>query len=116
MGKRKYPTNVIRQAQKVLNGLSQITPAPTITGVTVAGLTTEIAAVATVESQIASLETQLNDKRNLRDAQCAALWDKVKRSRNTVKGTYGDDSPQYDLLGGTRLSDRKPYKRQTSTE
>jgi hypothetical protein len=42
------------------------------------------------------------------------LWDKVKRLRNGVKGTFGDDSTPYELVGGTRLSDRKPYRRKTS--
>jgi hypothetical protein len=37
----------------------------------------------------------------------SALWDCVKRLRATVKGVYSDDSSEYDLVGGTRLSDRK---------
>ena len=114
MGKRKYPTNIIKQSQELLGGLSQITPAPTIAGITAASFTADVAAAAALEAQIVNLEAQLNDKRNLRDAQYAALWDKTKRIRNVIKGSYGDDSPQYDLVGGTRLSDRKPYRRQTT--
>jgi hypothetical protein len=40
----------------------------------------------------------------------------MKRIRSVIKGTYGDDSSQYELVGGTRLSDRKPYRRRTTTE
>ena len=29
--------------------------------------------------------------------------------------TYGDDSSQYELVGGTRLSDRKAPTRKTSS-
>ena len=47
------------------------------------------------------------DKRNQRDALYAQIWDKVKRVRNGVKGIYGDDSSQYEVIGGTRLSERK---------
>jgi hypothetical protein len=114
MGKRKFPTNLIKQSQTLLSGLSQITPAPTITGITATSFTTDVAAATTLEKLITDLEAQLNDKRNLRDAQFAALWDKAKRIRNSIKGSYGDDSPQYDLVGGTRLSDRKPYRRKTT--
>ncbi len=42
-----------------------------------------------------------------------AMWDKVKRVRSSVKGTYGDDSYQYSLIEGTRTSQRKPRTRKT---
>ena len=48
------------------------------------------------------------------EAQLSALWDKVKRVRNSVKGTFGDDSSQYEMVGGTRLSDRKPARRKST--
>jgi hypothetical protein len=35
------------------------------------------------------------------------MWDALKRVRATVKGVYGDDSSEYDLVGGTRLSERR---------
>ena len=54
-----------------------------------------------------SLEAQLTDLRNQRDALYEAIWEKVKRIRNGVKGSYGDDSSQYEMVGGTRLSERK---------
>ena len=114
MGKKNYPTNVLKQSQELLGGLSQITPAPTISGITITSLTADIAAATALDAQIVNLEAQLNDKRNLRDTQYGSLWDKVKRSRSVIKGTYGDDSPQYDLVGGTRMSDRKPYRRKTA--
>jgi len=53
----------------------------------------------------------LTDKRNQRDATNTALWDKVKRARNGIKANYGDDSSQYEMVGGTRASERKPRTR-----
>lgn len=50
--------------------------------------------------------------RNQRDALIAMTWDQVKRVRTGVKGIYGDDSSEYEMVGGTRLSDRKPRSRQ----
>ena len=70
---------------------------------------------ATLESQMASLEAQLTDARNRRDALYTGIWDKVKRVRNGVKAMYGDDASQYEMIGGTRLSERKPPTRKTRT-
>jgi hypothetical protein len=37
----------------------------------------------------------------------AGIWDRIKRVRATVKGAYGDDSSEYELVGGTRMSERR---------
>jgi hypothetical protein len=58
-------------------------------------------------AQIDSLETQLIHLRNQRDDVFASMWDKVKRVRSGVKAIYGDDSSQYEMVGGTRTSERK---------
>jgi hypothetical protein len=57
----------------------------------------------------------LADKRNQREQLYIAIWDKVKRVHSSVRGIYGDDSTQYELVGGKRLSDRKPHVRKVST-
>ena len=114
MHKKKYPPDVIEQAQEVLQAWNQIGPNRALGTLTAAGLTTEITAANTLVSDTSRLKTQLGDKRNQRDAALASLWDKVKRVRAIVQGNYGDDSYQYDLFGGTRLSDKKaPSRRAT---
>ena len=55
-----------------------------------------------------ALETQLTNLRNERDTSNVELWDNVKRVRSAVKGIYGDDLTQYEMVSGTRLSERKP--------
>ncbi len=104
---RPFPTNVVKQAQDVLSAWNQIDTKLTIGALTPALLTTDITAATTLESDIARLEAQLTDKRNQRDALYTQIWDKVKRVRNGVKGIYGDDSSQYEMIGGTRMSERK---------
>ena len=42
------------------------------------------------------------------------IWDKVKRVRNGMKAIYGDDSSQYEMIGGTRLSERKAPARKAA--
>ena len=67
------------------------------------------------ELSLASVETHLTEMRNQRDALAQSTWDKVKRVRASVKGIFGDDSTQYEMVGGTRLSDRKPVRRTQAT-
>ena len=114
MPKRQYPTDVIKQAQTVVNGWNQIAPVPAFGTLTAASLTTDVTAASTLEAQIEALEAQLADKRVVRDAQFKALWEKVKRARNSIKGSFGDDSSQYKMVGGTRMSDRKSTRRKTT--
>jgi hypothetical protein len=54
-----------------------------------------------------ALEAQITNLRNQRDELYQEMWDKVKRVRNGVKANYGDDSSQYEMVSGTRLSERK---------
>ena len=37
----------------------------------------------------------------------AGIWDVVKRVCAGVKAIYGDDSSQYEMVGGTPMSERK---------
>ena len=58
---------------------------------------------------------EVSTMRNKRDALNLNVWDKVKRVRAGVKAIYGDDSSQYQMVGGTRMSDRKsPTRRMLS--
>jgi hypothetical protein len=68
-----------------------------------------------IEAQITNLETQLNNLCNQRDTVYQSMWDKVKRVRAGVKANFGDNSSQYEMIGGTRLSERKPRTRKLPT-
>ncbi len=107
MAGKPFPTDVVKQAQDVVNAWNQIDAKLTIGALTPALLTTDITAAATLDGEMTKLEAQLTDKRNQRDALYTQIWDKVKRVRNGVKGIYGDDSSQYEMIGGIRLSERK---------
>ena len=111
MTKKSYPTDVISQAQVVADAWGQIDPQLTLGELTQAGLRESIGASAPIENEIMSLETRLTELRNQRDDLYASIWDQVKRTRSGVKAIYGDDSSQYEMVGGTRFSERKPYSR-----
>lgn len=112
---RRFPSDVVEQAQDVVVGWGQVTPAVTFGTLTVTALSADIAAAAPLESEISKLRKQLADKCNQRDILYAAMWDKVKRARAGFKCTFGDDSQQYEWVGGTRMSERKPRARRTSS-
>ena len=115
MPNKPFPSDVIPQAQDVLIGWTQIGSTVAFGTLTSALLTTDINAYAPLDTEISKLEKQLAEKRNQREFLSLAIWDKVKRVRASVRGIYGDDSTQYELVGGTRMSDRKPRARKVIT-
>ncbi len=71
-----------------------------------AGLPPEISA-AGMEARIVELETVISQL----DAH------NVEQSRAVVKGIFGADSSEYDMVGGTRASERsRPKKKDSGTK
>ena len=68
----------------------------------------EVDKVKALQIRIMQLQIELSNVRNEPDEACIGIWDKVKRVRSSIKGIYGDNSYEYSLAGGTRLSNRKP--------
>jgi hypothetical protein len=104
---KTYPTDVLEQAADILAGCGQIDPDRKIGTFDQQEFADAIAHTRALQTQINALDKQTGDLRSQRDGELNALWDGVKRTRSSVKGEYGDDSSQYKLVGGTRLSDRK---------
>ena len=115
MAKKVYPSDVLAQAQQVLVGWGQVSATLAFGTLNAAALTADLTAASPLQTEIEKLEIQLADKRNQRDVLYNAMWDKVKRVRAGVKANYGDDSQQYEMVGGTRISERKPRARRAST-
>ena len=61
-------------------------------------------------AKIAALRAQLTDAMNVRNHMAYELNDTVKRIRALVKAQFGDDSSEYEMVGRTRLSERKRPK------
>lgn len=108
---KPYPQNVFAQAGRVLNAWGQIDDQLTFGALNMSTLTTVINQAREVDEQIIHLKNQLTNLRNQRDATYYSLWDAVKRVRAGVKGSFGGDSSQYEMVGGTRLSERKTARR-----
>jgi len=111
MPKHFIPTDLLEQAASVQDAWARIDSGLAIGSLNMSALLTDIDGLRAVESDLVSLENQLVALRNQREALQKSTWDKVKRVRSAVKGIYGDDAPEYELVGGTRMSDRKTPRR-----
>ena len=104
----KYPSDVTEQTQAVIEAWKRINPAMKVGDLTPDALAASLAQVAPLLAEIKSVDAQAIDLRNKRDALYDLLWECLKRVRAAVKGNYGDNSSEYEMMGGTRLSERKP--------
>ena len=111
MPKKLYPHDLLPQTRSILVGLALIEPAPTFGPLDPAALAAELDQIHEMNVQIERLKTQLATLQDQRECLCVSAWDKVKRFRFGVKALYGDDSIEYRHVGGTRVSDRKPWTR-----
>lgn len=112
---KPYPTDVIEQARTVSDAWRQINEDMTFGDLNLTMLTSDMQDARPIEEQLISLETQLTNLRNQRDALYTAIWEKLKRVRAGVKANYGDDSSQYEMIGGTRKSERKSPTRKAAS-
>ena len=115
MGKKLYPSNVLKEAISAQGAWTQIDEELAFGSLNLAGLATDINCIYQTQHDLAALETQLTEVRNRRDELYLSAWDRVKRMRAGIKGLYGDDSTEYELVGGTRRSERKRPRRTPAT-
>src|SRR5262245_43021288 len=101
MAPKGYPTDILAQTTDVLAACRQIDPDMKTGAQTQAAFADELVQTQAIQTQIQALELQLTDLRNKRDERFTRMWDTIKRVRATVKGAYGDDSFEYELVGGT---------------
>ena len=111
MPKKFYPTDLLNQAQSVRGAWMQINNNLAFGDLTIANMAAEMEMARTLDEELDRLETALVNKRNERDMRYEKVWQQMKRVRSAIKGIYGDDSPQYEMVGGTRMSERKSPSR-----
>jgi hypothetical protein len=107
MSKHIFPTDLLEQAVIIQDAWARIDSGLKFGSLDMGALLKDIGGLRAIESDLVSMENQMKALRNQRDALKEATWDKVKRVRAGVKGVFGDDSSEYELVGGTRLSERK---------
>ena len=94
--------------QSTLAVWKNIDPSIQVKEWSVADLEAIIAQGEQIKTEMSVLQAQMTDLRNRRDALYVSGWNIIKHLRYWIKGHYGDDSSEYEMVGGTRLSERKP--------
>ena len=64
-----------------------------------------------ITDELVDAENRLQSKMAERDAMARQVSSVMTRLRSAVRGFYGPDSTEYQQVGGTRQSDRKPRTR-----
>jgi len=106
-----YPTDVLNKLKTAISTWKSIDPALKIGTLSVADLEATLERGEVLKKEIVSLEISLTDLRNQRDEVYSTGWSYVTRLRAGMKAIYGDDSSEYEMVGGTRRSERKPRSR-----
>ncbi len=112
MSRLKKSSAVLETARKRLAGVKSITPAPDFgPQLTVPGYEGKIASVGgqldAYNGALAALDEMLNNF----EKEEAELNELNRRYLSATEAHYGPDSSEYEMVGGTRASERKKPKR-----
>ena len=113
---RIYPTDIVKQTKAVIEAWKKIDPNFKAGNLTPDVLAATLAKVDPILTQMNTLNAQMTDQRNQRDDVYGILWQYLKTVRTSIKGQYGDNSSQYEMVGGTRMSERKAAVRKPKTK
>jgi len=108
---KPYPADILDKLIEAIAAWKSVDPNLKVLGASVTDLETLLQQGQDVQRQINAQLVQLTNLRNQRDAIHKSGWKHIKHLRLAVKGRYGDDSSEYEVVGGTRASERKPRTR-----
>ena len=108
MARARRKSTVLETARQRLNGLKAIKPAPDLGP----NFTHEIydAKATAFTNRLDGYNRMLaaiDDEQNAIDADESELREMNRRALSAVEAQYGPDSSEYELVGGTRQSERK---------
>jgi hypothetical protein len=95
------------EVKKALEEIGENVPA----GISVAEMTTEIEALENIIGELDAVNADRTRLVNRKAEQAKVVSDQIVKVRAAVKGILGADSSEYDMVGGTRTSERKRPKR-----
>jgi len=105
---KPYPADVLHQMNAAIASWQAIDPTLKFGDLSLEMMQSALEQGEALRNHINALETQLTDLRNQRDAVYHTSWKYINRLRDGICGHYGDDSSEYEMVGRTRLSERKP--------
>lgn len=103
---------LLQEANEVKLALEKI-GAGVPAGISAAEMTARIAALEDAVNAVDSLNAERTRLVNNKADQAKNLSDYIVQIRAAVKGILGADSSEYDMVGGTRTSERKRPKRKS---
>ena len=107
MAKRVTPSAALADAAKIQQMWKE-NPEFSVPGLSAKDHASQQADVAAQGAEIASAKAHLAGLIEKRDGDARTLHDGNVRARRGVGFTYGLESPQYKMVGGTPPSERKP--------
>ena len=117
MSRRKKTSAVIEKALQRLAGIKSISPTENLgNGMTVTALQQEINDASNALEAYNTLLSKVDDALNRFEELENKLNDTTVRMLEAVSVKYGRDSTEYEMAGGTRLSERKKPKPQNGND
>ncbi|CAN5357191.1 hypothetical protein BH10ACI1_BH10ACI1_25340 [soil metagenome] len=110
--KKKNIPKDVQKAQQRTDGMKSIEPALDLgNGVSVATMEAAITKVSNGISAYNTLLSQLDQMGNDIEADIKSMNELSSRALKGAEFVFGADSNEYEMLGGTRTSERKKYKK-----
>ncbi|MGC1309332.1 MAG: hypothetical protein WA885_19095 [Phormidesmis sp.] len=116
MGRRKKKSAALLKAQQRLAGIRSIDPKLDLgNGVSVASFTKDVDSLRVAIDNYNALLSTVDDAANAIEKQEQQIVIAAENVLLSVKVKFGKDSSQYEMAGGTRLSDRRRSPRLATT-
>ena len=105
---KPYPADVLNQMNAAIASWQAIDPTLKFGDLSLEIMQSVLEQGQALKSRINALEAQLTDLRDQRDTVYHTGWKYINRLRDGIMSRYGDDSSEYEMVGRTWLSERKP--------
>jgi hypothetical protein len=109
MTRGKTIDDILAEAERLLR-VWAANPDFALAGVTQVSLQAMVDDLRAKRTQVETTRTQLTKQVNEANDSADAVNAIVTRARTAGRGYFGPDSSQYEQLGGTRESEKKPRK------
>jgi hypothetical protein len=103
---------LLQEAGEIKEALEKIS-ATLPAGISAADMAAKITALETVVSELDAVNADRTRLVNSKAEQAGTLSDFIVQVRLAVKAVCGPDSSEYEMIGGTRASDRKKPKKKS---
>lgn len=106
-----FPRDALEQAEKVRNGWDEVGQKLYVPNLSVSKFENKLKEAQEYVGKAEALKAQRANAIHERNVVLSELWDLTKRVRNAAKATFGDYSPELDILiNAQKMSDSNHQK------